>query len=108
MNFVQTLKDKDNVDFLFSSEGVASRLAGFFERPEEVDAGTLMRFYKELVKEPIRMTPEDYSVQIEGARLVGKRFKRNGTDRKREQCDGQQLQFYGFLALLGEHHDRCF
>ena len=97
MNFVQTLKDKDNVDFLFSSEGVASRLAGFFERPEEVDAGTLMRFYKELVKEPIRMTPEDFSVQIEGARLVGKRFKRNETDSKREQrvtdCSYNSMDF---------------
>ena len=97
MNFVQTLKDKDNVDFLFSSEGVASRLAGFFERPEEVDAGMLMRFYKELVKEPIRMTPEDFSVQIEGARLVGKRFKRNETDSKREQrvtdCSYNSMDF---------------
>ena len=85
MNFVQTLKDKENVHFLFSSEGVASRLAGFFERPEEVDAGMLMSFYKELVKEPIRMTPADFSVQIEGARLVGKTFKRKQTDSKRQQ-----------------------
>ena len=83
MNFVQTLNDKENLEALFSNQGVASRLAKFFERPEDVDAAMLMRFYKELVKQPIRMTPKDYIVQIEGARLVGKRSKKEENDTKR-------------------------
>ena len=85
MNFVQTLNDKDNVESLFSKQGVASRLAQFFERPEDVDAAMLMRFYRELVKQPICMTPKDYTVQIEGARIVGKRFKKEEKDSKRGQ-----------------------
>ena len=80
MNFVETLKDKNNQVFLFGANGVASRLASFFEEPHLLDAKVLLNFYKELVKVPICMTPRTYFVQIQGARLLGKKHKK-------EECE---------------------
>ena len=80
MNFVETLKYKDNRFQLFAKDGIAARLAPYFEQPQLLDADVLLRFYQDLVKEPLHMTPNTYAVQIEGARLLGKKHRKDHGD----------------------------
>ena len=80
MNFVETLKDAKVQELLFGQGGIASRLAPYFEHPEYLNADVLLNFYKELVKTPMRMATSDDFVQLEGARILGKKRKLQGAD----------------------------
>lgn len=88
MNFVETLKNKDNRFLLFGKDGIAARLAPYFGQPHLLDADLLLRFYQDLVKKPLHMTSSTYAVQIEGARILGKKHKKdNGDDDFGEKKD---------------------
>ena len=80
MNFVQTLKYKENRFQLFGKDGLAERLAPYFGQLQSFDADVLLRFYDELVKKPLHMTSNTYAVQIKGARLIGKKHEKDNGD----------------------------
>ena len=73
MNYVETLKEAENRMLLFGNGGVAHRLAPFFEEPENLNAELLLDFYTALVEQPFPMATQSYYVQLEGARILGKR-----------------------------------
>ena len=77
MNFVETLKEEANQIQLFAENGIAARLAPYFGRPHLLDADVLLRFYKDLVVKPLHMTHNTYAVQIDGARILGKKHKKD-------------------------------
>ena len=83
MNFVETLKNthrNDNRFLLFAKDGIVARLAPYFGQPQLLDADVLLRFYQDLVRKPFHLTPNTYAVQIEGARILGKRHKKDNGD----------------------------
>ena len=86
MNYVETLKDQEYSHSLFGIGGVASRLAPFFEQPQSLDADRLLRFYTELVREPIRMNSGTFAVQLEGARMLGKKYKIEEGEEVKQIC----------------------
>ena len=105
MNFVETLKNKDNRFLCFAKDGMAARLAPYFGQPQLLDADVLLRFYQDLVKKPLHMAPNTYAVQIEGARILGKKHKKdNGDDDFGEKKDTTVAEgSYNSMDFL-----RCF
>ena len=69
------MKEVENRKLLFGDNGVAHRLAPFFETAENLNAELLLDFYTALVEQPFPMATESYYVQLEGARILGKRPK---------------------------------
>ena len=104
MNFVETLKNDSNCFLLFAKDGIAARLAPYFGQPHRLDADVLLRFYQDLVKKPLHMAPNTYSVQIEGARILSKKHKKDNGDDFGEKKDRTVAEgSYNSMDFL-----RCF
>ena len=81
-NFVETLKQPGVVEMLFGTDGVARRLSPFFDNCQSLSASRLLDFYKELVRVPIALNAGNNVVQNEGASLLRKKQKTDGTPKK--------------------------
>jgi hypothetical protein len=104
MNFVATLKEEGNRFLLFAENGIAARLAPYIGQPHLLDADVLLCFYQDLVVKPLHMTPKTYFVQIEGAKILGKKHKKDGNgdlDEKKRSTVGEGS--YNSMDFL-----RCF
>ena len=104
MNFVATLKEEGNRLLLFAENGIAARIAPYIGQPHLLDADVLLCFYQDLVVAPLHMTPKTYSVQIEGAKILGKKHKQDGNDTLTEKkCSTVGEGTYNSMDFV-----RCF